>query len=335
MATIMGWRNLFGLVLLLAAFDCQLAVAQERPVDKDLRQLLGMLAGEFDNYNQIYFQTNGFIKNPEKTTYRRMHHIRKLVDSPHLEGHWLYTQAERGENPERLYRQSLWEFFIDSDGVIKSRVWSFRDADLKRRGEPDQAWLNQLKPESIVKTLPEGCLTTWKKQAAQFVGAIDAESCVIQSKYKDEKRKLFSEDIISADGFWSREGAYTLDGKLAFGLEQGDYYKYQRARQFRCWVAINLDPKKDEYAEDGQWEYYKDLLTHDIGGQFEVGKKRKYRVQLKQTRFPVGNYRDVMELFVFRGDAAKAFTYTWTNPDASLIGINTREVQGSCQLIGP
>ncbi len=321
-------------VLALLLIISPVSAKQERAVDKDLRQLMEMIQGEFNNYNQMYFQENGFIKVDNKTKYSHLHHYRQQIQSDDLPGHWIYAQINNVDKGNKVYRQTIWEFYIDDDDRIASRVWNFADKGMKEKGRPSIAFLNSLTKKQLkASQLNEACTTYWQKRGKQFVGAIDHKQCVIQSKYKDEKRQLFAEEIVFSDGVWMREGAYRLDGGLAFGLEEGEFYRYQKVRPMSCWVAINQSPGQDEYQDNGQWEYFKDLLTHDIGGELIVGKESPYRIQLKQTRFPVGEYKDVLEMFVFRGSEEKAFSYSWTDPQATMIGMNLREIQGACHLL--
>ena len=142
---------------------------------------------------------------------------------------------------------------------------------------------------------------------------------------KMRKRHIFAEEIVGERGFWGREGGYTQDGKLAFGLEAPNYYRYHRARAFECWAAVHKG--------NDDWEFYRNLATHDEGGQIRFGESRQYRLQLKQTEFPATNWSDVFELFVYREGEEKAFAYSWTEPGARHIAVNLREVQASCKLV--
>ena len=76
--------------------------------------------------------------------------------------------------------------------------------------------------------MPEACVTQWTPKGEQFIGRIDPANCLIQSKYKSEKRRLFAEEIVFPSGAWFREGAYGEDGSLAFGLEEGHYVRFNR-----------------------------------------------------------------------------------------------------------
>ncbi|MBK7260798.1 MAG: hypothetical protein IPI03_02415 [Rubrivivax sp.] len=129
----------------------------------------------------------------------------------------------------KVYRQTLQQFFV-KDQQIYSRVWRFNDPAIKQQGMPSPEFLQQVSPQQISLVMSEACLTKWTPLGDQFIGRIDPASCVIQSKYKNEKRRLFSEEIVFPSGVWFREGAYGEDGSLAFGLEEGRHVRLNRQR---------------------------------------------------------------------------------------------------------
>jgi len=319
-------------LLLIATFICSSAAnaEQETTQQKDLRLLLEFITGEFNNYNQINFQNNGFLESSPVTDYSRLHHTRERINAPGLEGNWIYSQINRLDRDGDIYRQSYSEFFIDSDGQITSRAYKLvtdqgkKKTEKKAKRYPSKEFLNPLTRDQFKQSFSEGCDTKWRREIDQFIGVTDFNTCMIDSKYKDEKRLIFSEDIIARTGFWGREGAYTQDGKLSFGLEAPNYYRYQRVRPMKCWASIHLG--------DDQWEFYNNLNTHDVGGSLIFGKEKQYRLQLKQTVFPATDWNNAFELFMYRQDEEKAFAYAWTEPTAKHIAVNMREVQASCKL---
>ncbi len=294
--------------------------------EKSLARLMKLQVGEFDNYNQVNFLTNDFIESPQQPEdkYARLHVVKKTINSPHLQGHWLFSQINKVDRDGDIYRQIYTHFFIAPNGRITSKSYQLKDTS-KKNQPVAHAFLNALTLKQLKPIFNgNGCDTLWRRELDQYVGLTNHQTCTIDSKYKDEKRLIFAEQIIGEKGYWGREGAYTSDGKLAFGLEAPNYYHYHRARSATCWVAVHLG--------DDKWEYYKDLNTHDQGGSLTFGKQAQYRLQLKQTEFIASNYADVFELFIYRGAEEKAFAYTWTEPAATRIGVNLREVQASCKI---
>lgn len=196
---------------------------------KDLNDLITLIPGEFNNDTQIISVESDTPAAQDTDSFSRLRHHRLQINSPHLTGDWIYAQINKDKQPE-AYRQSVLEFYIDDKGVIRSRAWSFKAKGMKEKGMPSTEFLSQLSPEQLVQGLPDSCSTEWHRRGAQFEGSIDHRECVIQSKYKDEKRQLFAEELIFKEGMWAREGAYRMDGELAFGLKENQFYKYQRTR---------------------------------------------------------------------------------------------------------
>lgn len=195
-----------------------------------LPRLLDLLNGRFDNLQQMRFVA-ATAADVKVNHYESMRMLGRSFNSTQLEGHWIYSQTDKIEpgdtSKSKLYRQVLQQFLI-SDGQIYSRAWRFNDPAVKQLGTPSDDFLQQLSPKQISMVMPEPCLTRWTQLGEQFTGLIDPATCLLQSKYKNERRRLFSEQIIFPSGSWFREGAYGEDGTLAFGLEEGYYVRLNR-----------------------------------------------------------------------------------------------------------
>ncbi len=208
------------------------AAGAEADAAPALPRLLEMLSGQFDNLQQMPFVAPTAAGEKRNHVEAMRLQIRR-IDSQRLDGHWLYAQTDKIDPDDsskgKVYRQTLQQYFV-KDGQIHSRVWRFNDPAMKQKGTPSPEFLQQIDPQQISEVMPEACLTQWSVRGHQFIGRIDPASCVIQSKYKDEKRRLFSEEIVFPSGVWFREGAYGEDGSLAFGLEDGHYVRFNRQR---------------------------------------------------------------------------------------------------------
>jgi len=100
---------------------------------------------------------------------------------------------------------------------------------MKEKGRPAADFLRQLSKAQLVESqLGGGCQMRWRREGERYMGEIKPGDCIIDSKYQDEKRQLFAEEVVFKEGVWMREGAYRLDGSLAFGLEAGNFYEYKR-----------------------------------------------------------------------------------------------------------
>lgn len=228
---IQSLRTLFTAAIMAMLTIPTMSAAGDRSdqVINDLSDLITLIQGEFNNEAQVKNVTDGTLAAQEADSFSRLYHYRLRINSPQLSGEWIFAQINE-DNQHEAYRQTVLQFYIDDDGVIRSRAWRIKATGMKEKGMPSTQFLSQLSPEQLVQGLPDNCSTEWHRRGGQFEGTIDHRKCVIQSKYKDEKRQLFAEEIIFKEGMWAREGAYRMDGKLAFGLRNGQFYKYQRTR---------------------------------------------------------------------------------------------------------
>jgi hypothetical protein len=113
----------------------------------------------------------------------------------------------------------------------------------------------------------------------------------------------------------------------------GRVLDYRRARSFTCWLsAPKAAPKLDGSID---WFYAGKLKLHDQGGRVWVEspelEAKRVGYKLRNVVWPYGSNKPALTLYIYRGeDESKAVSYAWTDPEAKLIGINLRWVQGSC-----
>lgn len=213
--------NRAGLIL-LAVFSGTTALGDSGEDSNDLEQLVGLIVGDFNNVLQV-----ANLPAEDAGNYNILHHHRVRISSPELPGYWVYGQIIEQGKPG-IYRQVVTQYFRDESDILKSRSYGFADPAIKSAGTPDTGFLNALSPDQLTRKLPDSCNFTWKQENNRFIGTIDHRQCIIQSRYKDEKRQLFAKEILFDTGMWGQEGAYRENGELAFGLHGEDFYKYQR-----------------------------------------------------------------------------------------------------------
>lgn len=154
---------------------------------------------------------------------------------------------------------------------------------------------------------------------------------------------------VAADGRWR-----TID---AFGAPQGDWRKdavprlarresgsgwqiggseIRRARPFTCWVSVRKFAAKPDGSPD--WTYAGNLASFDQGGRVLVpgkGVAPDVSIRLRNVTWAKGSRnKPSLVLYVHKDDPERAESYSWASPDASLVGINLRWMQGSCTRTG-
>ena len=154
-----------------------------------------------------------------------------------------------------------------------------------------------------------------------------------------------------ANGQWRKADAYgaaksewrplpvpgmSRDGEGRWWMALGDARRTElrHGSPFTCWMAIPRFAKKPDGSDDTL--FAAKLRLHDQGGRVTIGggdsgaPQAIFRVRNVVWPAPSTN-RPSLVLYVIKPDAPdKAVSYSWGDPEARLIGINLRWVQGSC-----
>ena len=130
-------------------------------------------------------------------------------------------------------------------------------------------------------------------------------------------------------GLTRREGG--SGGESGWQVGQSEIRK---ARAFSCWVSTRKFADEDDGSAD--WTFTRGLITFDQGGRVFVdgkGEAPDITFRLRNVTWAKGSRnRPSFVLYVHKDDPVRAVSYSWASPDAKLIGINLRWVQGSWSL---
>lgn len=110
----------------------------------------------------------------------------------------------------------------------------------------------------------------------------------------------------------------------------------RRARPFTCWVSVRKFAARPDGSPD--WTYAGNLATFDQGGRVLVpgkGEAPDLAIRLRNVTWAKGSRnKPSLVLYVHKDDPERAESYSWASPDARLVGINLRWMQGSCTRTG-
>ncbi|MEM7779384.1 MAG: hypothetical protein AAF697_03215 [Pseudomonadota bacterium] len=116
---------------------------------------------------------------------------------------------------------------------------------------------------------------------------------------------------------------------------QIDGSELRKARHFTCWVSARKFAGNADGSAD--WTFTRGLEVHDQGGRVQVpgnGEAPDITFRLRNVTWAAGSRnRPSFVLYVHKNDPVRAESYSWASPDADLVGINLRWVQGSCSLV--
>lgn len=324
-------KQLITIVLVVAA-PC--AIWAEAPVDKDVRLFTEFYEGEFNNHNQVYFETNGHdgVEVPEEARHPWHHYTNTRVTAPAFGEHVFFAQINEEGPGGPVVRQRVNVFEPDYEtGTIRQTFYAVEEGQSGVDYPAEPVDVAGLLPEDL-RGYPAGCQVVWRRHADQFLGTVEKGDCAVVSRRSGETLFIWAEMVLSENASWHMEGGTDEDLNPIFGPPGEVPFKLVRAKYFSCWVALLKDEETDE------WDSLRNVRVNDQGGVAKVSttheEPRHYRLQLMQTVFPAGSWPDVLELFVFEEGNDKALSYVWTSPDAERIGINLRWMQTGCKIDG-
>ncbi len=109
----------------------------------------------------------------------------------------------------------------------------------------------------------------------------------------------------------------------------------RKARRFSCWLSARKFAGNADGSAD--WTFTRGLATFDQGGRVYVpgnGEAPDVTVRLRNVTWAQGSRnRPSLVIYIHKDDPDRAESYSWASPDAELVGINLRWVQGSCSLV--
>ncbi|MEM7703702.1 MAG: hypothetical protein AAF251_17325 [Pseudomonadota bacterium] len=189
-------------------------------------------------------------------------------------------------------------------------------------------------PSLAQNKLPPGIWTnTEDVYFAEEEGREKAASVMLEVAKDGQWRRInaFGE----AQSEWSRLAIPALTRRDNGSGWQIGRTEIRRARAFSCWISAKKFAGKEDGSAD--WTFTRGLKSFDQGGRVFVageGEAPDVTLRLRNVTWARGSRnRPSFVLYVHKDDPVRAVSYSWASPDAELIGINLRWVQGSCSLI--
>lgn len=152
---------------------------------------------------------------------------------------------------------------------------------------------------------------------------------------------------VGADGRWRRIDAFgqplgewqagmilDLSPRPGGGWQIGGS-ELRRARPFDCWISVRKFAGKPDGSAD--WTFDANLRTFDQGGRIRLpgnGAAPDVTIRLRNVTWAKGSRnKPSLVIYAHRDDPERAESYSWTSPDATLVGLNLRWVQASCSPV--
>ena len=314
-------------LLFALAFGASVAAGQTaKPAgpNADLKLLTAMFEGEFDNYEQVWFEKEAKSPYPHE----HIHSIFARVQLPAVGEHVFYVKQYLDGDPAKIYRTRLYNFVPnEKEGAIELRIYAFPDEKAVNDAHLDQSKLAGLTLDKLRAT--PGCEVYWKREGEGFLGYMKP-TCRVNSQ-RLGKTIVITDDLkLTPNEIWINDQAKDEAGNYVFGNKSGEHHKLKRCRYFEGWAVLKKDgTEKEEY------EVIRGLRLHDQGQLLplttKTGEKTKYAIQLSHL-IEQSTKTEVMVLKLFEQGKEQALSYAWTEPGAKRIGINLRWIQSGLTL---
>ncbi len=136
----------------------------------------------------------------------------------------------------------------------------------------------------------------------------------------------------AAKGEWQRGTVPGLAPRAGGSGWQIAGSEIRRAQPFTCWVSVRKFAAKPDGTPD--WTFAGGLTSFDQGGRVAIpgqGVAPDLSIRLRNVTWAKGSRnKPSLVLYVHKDDPERAESYAWASPDARLVGINLRWMQGSC-----
>ncbi|MEM7688879.1 MAG: hypothetical protein AAF291_07635 [Pseudomonadota bacterium] len=188
-------------------------------------------------------------------------------------------------------------------------------------------------PAFAQNPLPPGVWTNIEDvYFAREEGREKAPEIMIEVSEEGEWRRI--DAFGAAQSEWRRDAIPGLSRREGGSGWQVGASELRKARAFSCWVSTRKFAAKPDGSE--AWTFTRGLNTYDQGGRVFVpgkGQAPDVTFRLRNVTWAKGSRnRPSFVLYVHKDDPVRAESYSWASPDADLVGINLRWVQGSCSL---
>jgi hypothetical protein len=292
-------------------------------LSSDMKLMLSMFKGEFDNFWQVAKEKEDSVKN----VHEHIHSIFAPVSVPALGENVFYVKQYMDGNPKKIYRQRLYSFKQDDkEKAVRLDIYSFPVDSLYYDSHLKHEKIKDLTPDKL--SITQGCEVYWKRDGERFLGYMKDKACNVISKRSGKKIYITDSLMLDKSQIWIRDEAVDEDGKYVFGNLDKIHHKLKRVTYYKGWIS---------YEKDGKSVFMNNLIFHDQGTKIQVvdemGNKLPYFVELAQLQYKSG--LEIVKLAFYEVGNKKAFLYSWANPGTKNIGINLRWLQAGLTKIEP
>ena len=309
-----------------------LPTPEMRYLDYDVNYVMQLWEGEFDNREQLLFESEAGRRAADPGAHGRVHSTLKRIEAPRLGAHVLQVIEYRNNDPTAIAREQLYVLSADPERkAIRVARHSFRDRASGDKAATDSARLVNMSAADLVR-FPQ-CDLFLRRVVDAFEGGTEPGSCQSGDTADREYRLRLQSDRFQFAAAPINGGANkgAAASTVAAAAWSPDGFVLERARLFSCMIDF---PK-----QAGKPAMYTDryIVAHDQGGTyFFTHPDGRPMVMTLRNNWSYGMYRETLVVVIQAGDeSGETLAYGWTEPGADRIGINPSWMRVQCDLDTP
>ena len=303
--------------------------AEERKftlMERELEYLMAFWPGDYDNREQLQFDSDVGKKNMDEGGHLRVHsHIRR-VTLPEFGPYVLYVEEYKHNDPSQIFRQRLYELSVDEpEKAIRLKLHFLSNGNELLGAHTDPSKLSTLTRDDTA--VLDGCDVFIRRDGDRFVGAMKTKQCVFgegeERRYSDYQLQLQPGQYWFRDRILSYETDQPLEQVADFS-----WHQLEQARHFVCMIDVPREPG----GRPVKTQHY--IHTHDQGGTFAFKHPDgRDMVFTMRNTWSYGMRRETLVVVVQEGDeSGPTLVYAWAEPGADRIGVNPGYLRVQCDL---
>lgn len=252
--------------------------------DFELEEMVKVLEGTFDNYEQCYWEEIEQIA-PE-LRHRRMTSVYRRVDLPAFKGTVFYAHKWWDGDTENFAYRNL--YVVNRDPTLNALRLDLLTIPNPERFEnalEDESLLRILSPSEMI-TMPAECNTVWRKQGDAFHVTMAGQCMLTSVSPTDEALAIEVDTRIDQENFLYLSIGRDEHGNILYGPKDLVHSRELRARWFDCSATLA-----------GVTSHFR---IHDQGGFHEIGGPSPIRIRLRQVKWPSHEREPMLALIAMR-----------------------------------
>lgn len=287
-------------------------------MEREIEYLMDIWEGDYDNVEQLTFESDRGMKNQEQGQHLRVHSSFTKFKNDRIGEYLLYVSEYKNNEPKSKFREYIYKFSPEDDTAeIRVEMYKFKEA----AGDREEDALSKLKLSSL--TTDESCDLIIHREGRGYVGQTAVGTCDSALGVATPLRYhvKISEDHY---GFkYTQESASSKSESV-----NQNWYLLDKARCFLCMI----DFPKEEGGRPIDTKHY--IEIHDQGGQFEfdyldgrhmvLTMRNNWSYYMKRNTFVIVLQEESLD--------GKVLIYTWGQDGADRIGMNPGYLRVQCDI---